>query len=424
MKVVVLTGGRGTRLGLVDRPKAMVDVAGRPLLERLVDSAKESGLNEFVFLNGHLAEVIEGHFGDGSRFGVVIEHVREQTALGTAGAVLAARAHLTEPFFVIYGDILIDVDLRHFGDYAQKKGGLGTLFVHPNDHPADSDLVETDANGLIRGLLPKPHERDHYLPNLVSAALYVLHPKAINYIPAGRPSDWGTDVFPLVLEANEKLYAYRSLEYAKDVGTPDRLAKGVADLANGRVSRLSRKTPKPAVFLDRDGVLNEEIDGVYRPEDLRLCAGAAVAVRKLNQAGIPVICTTNQPALAKGRMTFDDLRQVFAALDTALAREGAYLDDVYFCPHHPERGWPGEVASLKVVCDCRKPAPGMLIKAADDHNLDLSRSWLIGDRQSDVEAARAAGANAILLQADNGSKANLPGESIVAAIDRVLRTLL
>jgi histidinol-phosphate phosphatase family protein len=431
MKVVILNGGKGTRLGLSDRPKPMVPVGHRPLLERLVQVGKASGFLDYVFLNGYLAEVIENHFGTGARHGVRIQHVREAVPLGTAGAIREARSLLTEPFLVLYGDILIDVDLAHFAEFHRSRKGIGTLFVHPNDHPQDSDLVEADEQNRIRRFLPKPHTAGAVLPNLVSAALYVLEPAAIDYVPPQGASDWGHDVFPAIVAAGGALHAYRSIEYAKDIGTPDRLAHGEADLASGHVERLSRRRAKPAVFLDRDGVLNTEINGVHRPEDLVLLEGAGTALRRINRSGIPAICVTNQPDVAKGLVSPAGLRQVFAALDTALARNGAYLDDLYHCPHHPERGWPGEVAALKIVCDCRKPRPGMLLAAAQNHKLDLARSWMIGDRYADVAAGQAAGARAVLIRTGHGGSdrdqygctPDHVAADLTEAVDYVLRTL-
>lgn len=432
MKIVVLAGGKGTRLGLPDLPKPMAPVAGRPLLERIVDVGKATGFDDFLFLNGHLGEKIEAHFGDGSDFGVRIAHFREPAPLGTAGAVRAARAALTETFILIYGDILLDVDLAHFVDFHRAHGGIASLFVHPNDHPHDSDLVETGAGERITRFLPKPHEPGALLPNLVSAALYVMEPEAIDHVPDGA-WDWGRDIFPAMVDAGLPLCAYRSVEYAKDMGTPERLEKGERDIRSGKVERLSRRTARPAVFLDRDGVLNVERNGVHRPQDLQLLHGAAEAVAALNKAGVPAICVTNQPDIAKGFFTEDDLRRVFAALDTALADEGgAYLDDIFFCPHHPDRGWEGEVAALKIACDCRKPEPGMLRAAAALHNIDLARSWMIGDRATDIAAARAVGARAVLLShpdspIDAAAKADcnpdLTTDSLPAAIAHVLGAL-
>jgi histidinol-phosphate phosphatase family protein len=431
MKVVFLNGGKGTRLGLQGIPKPMVPVAGRPLLERLLAVARGAGFDDLVFLNGHLAEVIEEHFGNGENFGVRIQHIREAEPVGTAGAVRDARKLLVEPFIVLYGDILIDVDLRHLADAHARSKAMATLLVHPNDHPHDSDLVAADTRGRIQKFLSKPHAKGAVLPNLVSAALYVLDPAAIDHVPSTGSADWGHDVFPAMLSAGRHLNAYRSIEYAKDIGTPSRLVKGEADLVSGRVANASRRRARPAIFLDRDGVLNREIDGVYRPADLHLLDGVGAAVQDVNRAGVPVVCVTNQPGLAKGRMSFDDLAAVFAKLDSDLAKDSAYLDLVYFCPHHPEGGWAGEVPSLKLVCDCRKPKPGMLLRAAEEHNLDLSKSWLVGDRYADVQAAQRAGAKAVLVRSGHAGSdathfdcrpdhvaANLP-----AAISYILKAI-
>lgn len=411
-KVVILAGGKGTRLGLTDRPKPMVPVAGVPLLQRQVEMARDCGFAEFVFLTGHLAEVIEAHFDDGSALGVSITHVREPQPLGTAGAVRDAADLLTEPFLVLYGDTLIDVDLAHMLDVHRQAGAAATVFAHPNDHPYDSDILDVDADGRILRLMAKPHAPDVLLPNLVSAALYVLDPVAIDHVPVEGASDWAHDVFPAMLAAGLPLHAYRSVEYVKDVGTPDRLARGEVDLASGRVARLSLRAAKPALFLDRDGVLNVEKNGIHSADALDLLPGVAEAVRKVNLAGVPAICVTNQPDIAKGFLTFDGLRSVHAALDTGLAAGKAYLDDLLFCPHHPEAGWPGEVAALKVACGCRKPEPGMLRTAAERHNLDLGRSWLVGDRYADIAAAHAAGARAILVQTGHAGadRARYPDE--------------
>jgi mannose-1-phosphate guanylyltransferase / phosphomannomutase len=397
MKLVVLAGGKGTRLGLEGVPKVMVPMGGVPLLERTLRGAIADGFTDILILTGYLGDVIEDHFGDGGSFGASIEYVRETQPLGTAGCFNQVRDRLTEPFLVLYGDVLMDVDLNAFAGVAKAKGGAGTLFAHPNDHPFDSDLLEIDSNGRIVAVHPKPHAPDDRFPNLVSAALYVLAPSALDFVPRTGMSDWGRDVFPRIAK-EAPLFAYRSCEYAKDIGTPERLAKAERQLREGRLERLALGTSKPALFLDRDGVINEERGGLHAPEDVALIPGAAAAIRSFNQAGIPVICVTNQPDLAKGMMNWDDLRSVTGEIDHQLAAEaGAYLDDLFVCPHHPEKGWPGEVTALKVECDCRKPADGLLRRAARFHNIDLARSWLVGDRYCDIAAASSAGTRSVLV---------------------------
>jgi mannose-1-phosphate guanylyltransferase/phosphomannomutase len=397
MKVVILAGGKGTRLGLGGLPKALVPIDGVPLLERIVGDAVGQGFTDFLILTGHLGDKISGHLGDGSRFGATIDFVREAEPLGTAGAFNQIREQLTDTFMVVYGDVLMNVDLAAMTEFARLKGGAGTLFAHPNDHPFDSDLLETDADGRIIAVHPKPHQQDLHLPNLVSAGLYALSPTALDYVPRDGASDWGKDILPRIANS-EPLYAYRSCEYVKDIGTPERLARAERHLREGRVKRLALGTRKPAIFLDRDGVINEERGGIHSPDQVTLVAGAARAIRSFNDAGIPVICVTNQPDLAKGMMTWDDLRAVTGEIDHQLASEaGAYLDDILFCPHHPERGWAGEVPELKIECNCRKPRDGLIRRAAQTHHLDLPSSWLVGDRYCDIAAASAAGVRSILV---------------------------
>ena len=229
--------------------------------------------------------------------------------------------------------------------------------------------------------------------------------------------DWARHVWPAAVDRGSRYYAYRTLEYIKDIGTPERLARGRVDLAANRPARCSARTARACVFLDRDGVINRQIDSVRRPEELQLLPGAEAAIAALNQAAVPVICVTNQPGIAKGEFSHADLNAVHAELDRRLALRGAYLDDLYYCPHHPMRGFPGEVASLKINCECRKPRPGMLIWAAKRYNLDLARSVLIGDHDRDIAAGLTAGCHTIAVPTNQGAMHTTPIGATHAAAD-------
>ena len=242
----------------------------------------------------------------------------------------------------------------------------------------------------------KPHGSANHA-NLASAAVYYLTPEALAHVPSDAASDWGRDVFPSIVSAGGALYSYRGSEYLKDVGTPDRLARAKRALRAGLPARRSYRARQRAIFLDRDGVLNEEIDGVYAADQLKLLESAAAGVKAINQKGLLAICVTNQPGLAKGFFDFATLADVHRRLDVMLAQEGAYLDDIYVCPHHPERGFEGEVATLKIDCECRKPQPGLLKQAAEFHNIDLVSSCIIGDRVIDIAAGAAVGAKGYLV---------------------------
>lgn len=397
---VIPVGGKGTRLGLGEIPKSMVDICGLPLLERMIANLVAQGLKDIILLAGYGAPQIIRYFGERGHPGANIDIVVEENPLGTAGAFSLIRHKLTHGFLVFYGDILFDVNVERFVSWARKRKGHGTLYVHPNDHPFDSDLVDVDLDDRIVRFVSKPHNTVE-CGNLVSAGIYYLFPEILSAIPAsvGATVDWGRDVFPKVASSRHPLFAYRGTEYVKDIGTPDRIRKGRRDFERGIVPSRSYRFEQRAIFLDRDGVLNREVGGVCRPDMLELMPDAGESLSRINASSFLAICVTNQPAVAKAFMTFDDLKRVHWELDAALARSGAFIDDLYFCPHHPQGGFEGEVTALKVDCACRKPKPGMLLLAAERHNINLTRSYLIGDDMRDVLAGAAAGVTTYLIEA-------------------------
>jgi len=396
--VAVLLGGKGTRLGLSGIPKPMVEFAGRPLIEHTVNALVSQGLTQLVFLTGYLGSVIEDYFGDGSAHGANIVYRREEQPLGTARATRAAADRLGEEFLLVYGDTIFDIDMNRFVAVARQNEGAGTLFAHPNDHPYDSDLIVAPDDDVVTAFLGKPHPPERLARNLVNAGLYYLRSEIFNAIPSGDAlHDWGRDVFPKAVREGYELHSYRSAEYIKDIGTPDRLKKAERHLRSGIIRARSRRLPQRAVFLDRDGVINQEIGGVHTPDNLILLDGVARAIGEINQSELLSIVITNQPDIAKGFFDVDTLEMVHAEMERKLAAGGAYVDDLFYCPHHPERGFEGERVALKMDCNCRKPKPGMLREAAQKHNIDLSASFLIGDRISDTHAAKAVGVTAILV---------------------------
>jgi D,D-heptose 1,7-bisphosphate phosphatase len=392
LPAVIIAGGKGTRLGLPDLPKPMAPLLGKPLLQYQIELLAASGIQDITILAGHLAEKITGYFGDGQRFGVHLRYIIEDVPLGTAGAVRQLAGVLKNDFLVLYGDVYVDMDLAALVAWHRREASLGSLVVHPNDHPHDSDLVAADAEGRISAFISKPHPAGRDYRNLVNAALYVLSPGIFDFIPADRPSDFGKDVFPAVLAGGGRLRAYATPEYLKDMGTPERLTSVGQAISSGKTARRNLKNRQKAIFLDRDGVINvDNPAGVLKAADFRLLPGVAEAIRRINKSEYLCIVVTNQPFIAKGQMSPADLEAVHARMDSLLGEAGAFVDATYFCPHHPEKGWPGEVPELKIACDCRKPAPGMLKEAAQDLNIDLAASWIIGDRLSDLAAGQAAG---------------------------------
>lgn len=392
MKVVIIAGGKGTRIASVQNeiPKAMIPVAGKPVLEYQIELAKRYGFTDIILIIGHLGEVIQNYFGDGSKWEVSISYYAETAPLGTSGALPELKANLKDDFFVFYGDTIMDIALDQFLAFHQKKQSKASLFLHPNDHPHDSDLVALDDNNRITHFYSKPHPVDFVGRNLVNAALYILSPEIIDFIPVNEKTDFGKHIFPACLQAGMELFGYVSPEYIKDMGTPDRYEKVCNDVLSGKVARLNRQFQRKAVFLDRDGVINEDVDLLYQPAQLKLISGAAEAIRRINQSGYLCIIVTNQPVIARNLCDLQELELIHETLETMLGREHAWIDAIYFCPHHPDAGYPEERKEYKIACECRKPNHGMILQASEDWNIDLSQSILIGDRPTDIQAAENA----------------------------------
>ena len=217
-----------------------------------------------------------------------------------------------------------------------------------------------------------------------------------------------------------KMFCYDSPEYVKDMGTPDRYAAVCRDFATGRVKAKNLKQKQRAIFLDRDGTINKYIDFLRDIDDFELLPGVAEAVGLINASGYLAIVVTNQPVIARGEVTVEQLQEVHNKMETLLGAEGAYLDAIYYCPHHPHKGYEGEVPELKIDCDCRKPKPGMLLKAAEEFNIDLSQSWMIGDGENDIKAGKAAGCRTALIGTDD-YKQNETAPTLLDAVNNILK---
>lgn len=399
IKVVVIAGGKGTRIASVNSeiPKAMIPVGGKPILEHQVELARRYGLTDFIFLTGHLGNVIEDYFGNGSKWGVNIEYYRETRPLGTAGAIAEIKDDLPENFFVFYGDTVLDVNLDRMLAFHTSHHADATLMVHPNDHPFDSDIVIlVKESNAIKQFANKPHADDFISHNIVNAALFIFNRKIVDFIPQGEKCHIEKDILPACLANGLHLYGYISSEYIKDMGTPDRYAAVCKDWQSGRVAGMNYSKKRKAVFLDRDGVLNEDIGLVYQPSQLKLIDGVEEGLQYLHKRGYIAVVVTNQSVIARNLCTFEELDAINAQLETLLGKKHAYIDALYFCPHHPDGGYPEERKEYKIACECRKPAPGLLLRAASELNIDLSKSIMIGDRDSDVQAGLNAKVKASL----------------------------
>jgi len=427
--LVIVAGGKGTRLSAIfgDIPKALVPVASKPVLQHQLELAAGAGVKSATIFAGYLADQIAAFVGDGSRFGMTITVHVEEEPLGNAGAVLQTLASLPPRFFVMYGDVMLALDLPRMARFHAENAADFTAFVHPNDHPFDSDLIEADAQGRVTALRNAPHAQGVSYANLVNAALYVVERDALAPFVAPGNQDFTKNVIPSLIAAGARVMAYRSAEYIKDMGTPDRLTRVESDFNAGKIDLANTGKARSAVFLDRDGTLNVEKGFLASQDGLELLPGVGAALKDLRRAGYSLVVVTNQPVIARGEASEADVGAIHRRLEWELGKEGAYVDAIYLCPHHPDKGFPGERPELKIDCSCRKPGTAMVEQACRELGLDVRSSWMIGDQTRDIEMARRAGLRSVLVRTGTGgsdgryaAKPDITADDIGAAARLIL----
>ncbi|HLC45235.1 MAG TPA: HAD-IIIA family hydrolase, partial [archaeon] len=308
---------------------------------------------------------------------------------------------LAEPFFkgekdflCVFADLMMKLDCRKMLDFHAKKQALATFLAHESDHPWDSDLIVADEAGRVREMPGKLGKGAPLPTNLTKSSVYAFNSKIFKHMPAGK-FDLDKDVLKkIVAEGGKNVYAYHSEEFVKDMGTPERYEKMQRQWPsiwnNGRIGRK-------AVFLDRDGTIIEEANLLTKYEQVKYIPGVFEAVKKLNDAGFAVVIVSNQPVVARNLATEKQVLEVQERINKDFGERGAELDAFYYCPHHPEKHHADGNPAYRMECECRKPKPGMLLKAAERLGIDLESSWMVGDQNRDVAAGKRVGCKAILV---------------------------
>lgn len=277
-RAIIIAGGAGTRIRSISGdliPKALVPVAGRPIVAWQLELLARHGIREVAICAGHLAGALQAGMEPLAReAGVTLTFFVETEPRGTAGGLLAARAFVgREDFFVLYGDVAVEMDLARLMAFHREKGALATVVCHPNDHPHESDLLRVGDDDRVLEVLPRKGRPAGFYRNLVPAAVYCLSPSALEFIEPGVRRDFIGDVLPRMIREGAAVFAYNTPEYLRDMGTPERYARVESDLERGLPGRMNRAERRPAVFFDRDGVLNREVEG-----------GASRALRSWNSS--------------------------------------------------------------------------------------------------------------------------------------------
>lgn len=429
---VIMAGGKGSRLRSITNdeiPKPMVPVDGKPLLEYQVEKLEAYGIKKIVMIVGHLGEKIVDHFKDGKDFGVEIDYIFEKEPLGTAGAFYYLKDKIdAKDFMLVFGDVFFDMDFDRMEDFHFKNSALTTLLAHPNGHPYDSDLIRTDDKGKVIGFDSKHNVRDYWYDNMVNAGMYIINRKLLDLVKEPVKTDFEKDILANQVKIGANIYAYHTPEYVKDVGTVDRINATVEELKSGLIQSKNLKNKQRAIFIDRDGTMNVSKGFISKADDLELIPGTIDAIKAINKSGALAIVITNQPVIARGECSFEELHNIHNKLKTLLGEKGAFVDDIFYCPHHTDKGFEGEVPELKFDCECRKPKTGMIDEAVKKYNIDLSKSYMVGDSTMDLETARNAGVKSVLVDtgfAGNDGKydrnCDIEAKNLFDAVEKIIK---
>ena len=381
---VILVGGLGTRLGAKTRttPKPLLDVGGTPFLETLFGEARRRGFDDFLLLAGHRSEAFVACLVDRDiekRFDCRVELSIEPTPLGTGGALVHALPRLRDDFLLLNGDTWFDFNWLDLMANARRDGAGAALALREIAEPDRYETVELDGN-LVRAIRPRGQ---NLASALINGGVYYFARKAVEGSAApsslrARSCRGSSDAAPCAAIA---IAAFSSTSASRKASSP-------------RPNSCRSSGRRPAVFLDRDGVLNVDHGYVHAPDQVEWVPGAKETVKLINDAGYYLFVITNQAGVAKGLYREEAIRALHRWMAQELAAAGASIDDWRYCPYHPE----GSLAEYRRAHDWRKPNPGMLLDLFAHWPIEREGSFLIGDKISDIEAAEAAGIHGYLFE--------------------------
>jgi mannose-1-phosphate guanylyltransferase/phosphomannomutase len=390
-EALILAGGKGTRMGENSNtiPKYLRELKSESLLKRQIRQLNESGFSTATVLVNDRKDMVLKHLTE-LNSSSLIRLVSDTKYTGTGGAITSALDLNADHLLITYADTVFEIDIQKFIRFHASKNSDFTTLIHPNSHPWDSDRVVVDPEGRVRRLIKKTDTLKEPTPNLCLGGMILVRKTFIEemYKDFVENKKWHSDLVGDFLTPrridSKRVFGYRTSEYIKDAGTPDRFEEVVRDIQ----SNFSLNSHyRPTVFLDRDGTIVVLKDQLNSPDQVELIPGVARFIRTLNERGVLAIVITNQSVIARGLCSEKELDLIHSRMEELLATNGAYLDQIYYCPHHPDRGFENEVVELKIGCKCRKPRIGLLNRAKKDHKIDTSRTFFVGDTKVDEKTA-------------------------------------
>jgi histidinol-phosphate phosphatase family protein len=411
-RALLLAAGLGTRLRprTATIPKCLVPVGGRPLLDYWLMALADAGVREILINTHHLPEPVREYIARvNAAGGQLLSETYEPHLRGSAGTIAHNRAFAdaAEEIVVIYADNFSDVSIADLLACHRRHPDPVTMLLFRTERPQDCGIVELDPDARVTRFVEKPARP---ASDLANAGVYVLDADVYREIADAKRFDLGHHVLP---HLTGRMRGWIHDGYHRDLGTTTAYERVRADAPAVNVRRgMDAQGRRPAVFFDRDGVLIEHVHYLTDPDGVRLSAGAARAVMALRRAGYACVVASNQSAIGRGLLTEAGLQAINDRMCSLFAAEGAVFDALYHCPVAPA------LTDRTIVEHVdRKPGPGMLLRAAQDLGLDLSRSWMIGDAVSDVLAGLHAGCRGSILVE---SQASMASAALLATIPHVV----
>ena len=396
MEIAILIGGSGTRLKKITKnePKAFLKIGNKPIIVHQIEKLSRIKKRIFILSKTNYKKfhnVLKKKF---KRLKFIF--LEENKPLGNAGCLKNLEKFNFENFLIIYGDLIFNIDFKRFIKFHLQKKSHLTLLVHPNDHPSDSDIVEINKEFKIIKLHNKPHKKMN-IGNLCMSGIFIINKKILKYLKLDKFQDFSNDLLGKLLKTNLKIHAYNTREYVKDAGTLDRINLIKKQIRTKKFINGNLNKKIPAIFLDRDGVINKDNFKNQYQNPLKLNYGAIKAVKQINDNGYLSVIVTNQSAVAKGFITLKKLESDHKKLEYLFGKNNAYFDRIYFCPYHPDKGFKGENIKFKKRSNWRKPNNGMILRAIKELNINKKNSYMIGDREVDYLAAKKTGIKCLIV---------------------------
>ncbi len=406
--VVIACGGMGTRLKKITKnlPKPLYPINEICTLERCIDQLSFFSFENILVTIGFKGSIFENFIKKlNKKYNVNIDIFLEKHPLGECGALWQVEENLSENFIFINGDLVFSIDFDRLISFHKRLSSSLTLVTHTSDHPNDSDLVSASNGTLVDHIYLKKEIKDTsskaYLGN---SGIVMINKNLLRKIQAPIGNEIKSvfhHIVKNIFDLKINIYSYNTTEYIKDMGTPRRLKIVEEDLKKNKVSSKNYKNKQKALFLDRDNTLINCKIGKYivDKKEIKFIDKNIFKIAKISNAYNFVCLVTNQPSIAMGKLSIKELENINSFIIKYCLSKGLKIDVVSFCPHHPHKGFQGEIEVLKNDCFCRKPNPGLILEQAFFRNINLKESLMIGDSDSDSQAADNSGCN--FLHVDN-----------------------